>query len=64
MSKTSRNCLRKNNSNFVQKFNGLFGIREKKVETLVGHRLPGQVMRAGPRLLKYSMEDVPTAIGA
>ena len=36
----------------------------KKVETLVGHRLPGQVMRAGPRLLKYSMEDVPTAIGA
>ena len=36
----------------------------KKVETLVGHKLPGQVMRAGPRLLKYSMEDVPTAIGA
>ena len=36
----------------------------KKVETLVGHRLPGQVMRAGPRLLKYSMQDVPTAIGA
>jgi len=36
----------------------------KRVETLVGHRLPGQVMRAGPRLLKYSMEDVPTAIGA
>ena len=36
----------------------------KKVENLVGHRLPGQVMRAGPRLLKYSMEDVPTAIGA
>ena len=36
----------------------------KRVEKLVGHRLPGQVMRAGPRLLKYSMEDVPTAIGA
>ena len=36
----------------------------KKVENLVGHRLPGQVMRAGPRLLKYSMQDVPTAIGA
>ena len=36
----------------------------KKIETLVGHKLPGQVMRAGPRLLKYSMEDVPTAIGA
>ncbi len=36
----------------------------KRVETLVGHRLPGQVMRAGPRLLKYTMEDVPTAIGA
>ena len=36
----------------------------KKVETLVGHRLPGQVMRAGPRLLSYSMDDVPTAVGA
>ena len=36
----------------------------KKVETLVGHRLPCQVMRACQRLLKYSMEDVPTAIGA
>ena len=36
----------------------------KRVEKLVGHRLPIQVMRAGRRLLKYSMEDVPTAIGA
>ena len=36
----------------------------KKVESLVGHRLPGQVMRAGPRLLSYSMDDVPTAVGA
>ena len=36
----------------------------KKVESLVGHILPGQVMRAGPRLLSYSMDDVPTAVGA
>ena len=36
----------------------------KKVENLVGHKLPGQVMRAGKRLLSYSMDDVPTAIGA
>ena len=35
-----------------------------KVESLVGHKLPGQVMRAGPRLLSYSMDDVPTAVGA
>ena len=36
----------------------------QKVEGLVGHKLPGQVMRAGNRLLSYSMDDVPTAIGA
>ena len=36
----------------------------QKVEGLVGHKLPGQVMRAGHRLLSYSMDDVPTAIGA
>ena len=36
----------------------------KNVEKLVGHCLPGQVMRAGNRLLSYSMDDVPTAIGA
>jgi len=36
----------------------------QNVENLVGHRLPGQVMRAGHRLLSYSMDDVPTAIGA
>ena len=36
----------------------------KKVESLVGHKLPGQVMRAGHRLLSYSMDEVPTAIGA
>ena len=36
----------------------------KKVENLVGHKLPGQVMRAGKRLLSYSMDEVPTAIGA
>jgi hydroxymethylglutaryl-CoA lyase len=36
----------------------------KKVESLVGHKLPGQVMRAGHRLLSYSMDEVPTAVGA
>ena len=36
----------------------------KKVESLVGHKLPGQVMRAGQRLLSYSMDEVPTAVGA
>ena len=36
----------------------------KKVESLVGHKLPGQVMRAGHRLLSYSMDEVPTAISA
>ena len=35
----------------------------KKVENLVGHKLPGQVMRAGHRLLTYSMDEVPTAVG-
>ena len=35
----------------------------KKVEKLVGHKLPGQVMRAGHRLLSYSMDEVPTAVG-
>jgi hydroxymethylglutaryl-CoA lyase len=36
----------------------------KKVENLVGHKLPGQVMRAGHRLFSYSMDEVPTAVGA
>ena len=36
----------------------------KNVENLVGHKLPGQVMRAGKRLLSYSMDEVPTAVGA
>jgi hydroxymethylglutaryl-CoA lyase len=36
----------------------------KKVENLVGHKLPGQVMKAGHRLLSYSMDEVPTAVGA
>jgi hydroxymethylglutaryl-CoA lyase len=36
----------------------------KKVESLVGHKLPGQVMRAGHRLLSYSMDEVPTAVGS
>jgi hydroxymethylglutaryl-CoA lyase len=36
----------------------------QNVENLVGHKLPGQVMRAGHRLLSYSMDEVPTAVGA
>ena len=36
----------------------------KKAETILGYSLPGQVMHAGPRLKKYSIENVPTATGA
>jgi hydroxymethylglutaryl-CoA lyase len=33
------------------------------VEEAVGHPLPGQVMKAGPRLDLHSIEDVQTAVG-
>ena len=34
-----------------------------QVETIVGHNLPGQVMKAGPRLDLHSMTSVATAQG-
>lgn len=34
-----------------------------EVEEAVGHDLPGQVMKAGPRLALHAMEDVKTAVG-
>jgi len=33
------------------------------VETLVGHDLPGQIMKSGPRLDLHSMGEVATAQG-
>jgi hydroxymethylglutaryl-CoA lyase len=33
------------------------------VETLVGRALPGQVMKAGPRLRRYSPEGARRAVG-
>lgn len=35
----------------------------RDAERLVGHPLPGQVMRAGPRLRRYAMDDARTARG-
>jgi hydroxymethylglutaryl-CoA lyase len=35
----------------------------REVQTVVGHDLPGQVMKAGPRLQLHSLEDVRTAEG-
>ena len=35
----------------------------QKAETILGYTLPGQVMHAGPRLKKYSVDNVPTATG-
>lgn len=35
----------------------------RRVEELVGHRLPGQVMRAGPRLRRHAMENTRRAVG-
>jgi hydroxymethylglutaryl-CoA lyase len=35
----------------------------KDVETVMGRELPGQLMKAGPRLNLYSMTDVATASG-
>ena len=33
------------------------------VETVIGRDLPGQVMKAGPRLKLHPMSDVATAVG-
>lgn len=35
----------------------------KRVEALVGHPVPGQVMKAGPRLRRYPMDAVRKAVG-
>jgi hydroxymethylglutaryl-CoA lyase len=35
----------------------------REVETVVGRSLPGQVMKAGPRLALSRMDDVATAVG-
>jgi hydroxymethylglutaryl-CoA lyase len=35
----------------------------KRVEEIIGRTLPGQVMKAGPRLRKYSLDSVQRAVG-
>ena len=35
----------------------------RRVEAVIGRPLPGQVMKAGPRLRKYSLEDARRAVG-
>jgi len=35
----------------------------RRVETLIGRPLPGQVMKAGPRLRKYTLEGARRALG-
>ena len=35
----------------------------RRVESVIGRPLPGQVMKAGPRLRKYSQEDARCAVG-
>jgi hydroxymethylglutaryl-CoA lyase len=35
----------------------------RRVESIVGRTLPGQVMRAGPRLRRYALEDARRATG-
>ncbi|MCC7049744.1 MAG: hydroxymethylglutaryl-CoA lyase [Alphaproteobacteria bacterium] len=35
----------------------------KRVEALVGHPVPGQVMKAGPRLRRYAIDAVRRAVG-
>jgi len=35
----------------------------RRVEKVVGHALPGQVMRAGPRLRRHSVEGTRRAVG-
>src|SRR6202008_565050 len=34
----------------------------RRVESVIGRPLPGQVMKAGPRLRKYSAENAPCAV--
>ena len=35
----------------------------REVEALIGRPLPGQVMKAGPRLRKYTLDDAKRAVG-
>jgi hydroxymethylglutaryl-CoA lyase len=35
----------------------------RHVEGVIGRPLPGQVMKAGPRLRRHSQEDAPRAVG-
>jgi len=35
----------------------------QRVEAIIGRPLPGQVMKAGPRLRKYSLDDARRAVG-
>jgi hydroxymethylglutaryl-CoA lyase len=35
----------------------------KRVEQVIGHPLPGQVMKAGPRLTRYSLDCAKRAVG-
>ncbi|MEO8137511.1 MAG: hydroxymethylglutaryl-CoA lyase, partial [Betaproteobacteria bacterium] len=35
----------------------------RRVEEVIGRTLPGQVMKAGPRLRKYSLDGAHRAVG-
>ena len=35
----------------------------KRVEEIIGRTLPGQVMKAGPRLRKYALDSARRAVG-
>ena len=43
--------------------NVMYDETAKKAEHILAYKLPGQVMHAGERLKKYSLEDVKTAKG-
>jgi len=40
-----------------------FGHMDTRVEALIGRPLPGQVMKAGPRLRKYTLDGARRALG-
>lgn len=35
----------------------------RRVEEVVGHPLPGQVMKAGPRLRRHALASIKRAVG-
>jgi hydroxymethylglutaryl-CoA lyase len=35
----------------------------RRIPAVVGHDVPGQVMKAGPRLRKYSLDSAKRAVG-